>query len=75
MIKINRIEDDYLNTMNDINQIKKIIENALADGRLSAQESEMIKRAIYQDKRVTKEEAALWRELQVQVAKGEILID
>lgn len=75
MIKINRIEDDYLNTMNDIKQIKKIIENALADGRLSAQESEMIKRAIYQDKRVTKEEAALWRELQVQVAKGEILID
>ena len=61
--------------MDELNTIRKTIENALADGRLSSQESEMIKRAIYKDKRVTKEEAALWRELQIKVAKGEISID
>ncbi|BAQ64527.1 hypothetical protein [Geminocystis sp. NIES-3709] len=59
----------------DINKIKKIINNALADGRLSRAESEMIKKAIYQDNIVTPEEVQLWRELQEKVAEGEILLD
>ncbi|BAQ61513.1 hypothetical protein GM3708_1919 [Geminocystis sp. NIES-3708] len=59
----------------DINKIKKMIENALADGRLSRAESKMIKQAIYEDKIVTPEEAQLWRELQQLVTEGEILLE
>lgn len=59
----------------DINKLKKIIENALADGRLSPAESEMIKKAIYEDNIVTPEEAQLWRELQQKVMEGEILLE
>jgi uncharacterized tellurite resistance protein B-like protein len=59
----------------DINKIKKLIENALADGRLSRAESNIIKKAIYEDKIVTPEEAQLWRELQQKVTEGEILLD
>jgi len=59
----------------DIAKIKKMVENALADGRLSRAESEMIKKAIYEDKIVTPEEAQLWRELQQKVTDGEILLD
>jgi uncharacterized tellurite resistance protein B-like protein len=59
----------------DINKLKKMIENALADGRLSRAESEMIKKAIYEDNIVTSEEVQLWRELQQKVTDGEILLD
>ena len=59
----------------DINKLKKMIQNALADGRLSRAESEMIKKAIYEDNIVTSEEAQLWRELQQKVMDGEILLD
>lgn len=59
----------------DINKIKKLIENALADARLSRAESDIIKKAIYEDKIVTTEEAKLWRELQQKVTEGEILLD
>ena len=59
----------------DINKLKKMIQNALADGRLSRAESEMIKKAIYEDNIVTPEEAQLWRELQQKVMDGEILLD
>ena len=60
--------------MDNINHVKKTIESALADGYLSPEESASIKRAIYRDKKVTPEEAALWRELQEKVAKGEVSI-
>lgn len=59
----------------DIEKIKKLIEQALSDGRLSRAESEMIKNAIYADNIVTPEEAALWRELQNKIAEGEVLLD
>ncbi|MGI0483437.1 hypothetical protein ACN4EE_21975 [Geminocystis sp. CENA526] len=59
----------------DINKLKKMIENALADGRLSRAESEMIKRAIYEDNVVTPEEAQLWRELQQKVTDGEVILE
>jgi hypothetical protein len=59
----------------DISKIQNIIKRALADGRLSRQESETIKAAIYADKKVTKEEAQLWRELQDKIWQGEVLLD
>jgi hypothetical protein len=60
---------------NDINKIKKKIENALADGVLSRQESEDIKNAILADKKVTQEEAKLWQELQTKIAEGEVSLE
>lgn len=59
----------------DTNKIKKIIERALADGRLSRQEDEDIKAAIRADRKITQEEIKLYRELQQQIFEGEILID
>lgn len=59
----------------DINKLRKMIKNALADGRLSRAESEMIKKAIYEDNVVTPEEVQLWRELQQKVTDGEIILD
>ena len=59
----------------DTSKIKNMIENALADGRLSREESELIKKAIYADKKVTPEEAKLWRELQDLINQGEVLLD
>ncbi|NCO75342.1 MAG: tellurite resistance TerB family protein [Cyanobacteria bacterium] len=59
----------------DNTKLKQMIANALADGRLSQAESQMIKNAIYEDKIVTPEEAQLWRELQQKVTDGEILLD
>lgn len=56
-------------------KLKKMIENALADGVLSRAESEMIKREIYADKKVTPEEARLWQELQKKISDGEIEIN
>jgi hypothetical protein len=62
--------------MNDNNsKIKNMIERALADGVLSRAESEMIKSAIYADKRVSKEESQLWRELQDKIWQGEVIIN
>ena len=61
--------------MDNISYVKKTIESALADGRLSSQDSQRIKQAIYRDKKVAPEEAAMWRELQEKVATGEVLID
>lgn len=60
---------------NDINKIKKKIENALADGVLSREESEDIKSAILADKKVTQEEAKLWQELQTKIAEGEVSLE
>ncbi|EAZ91052.1 hypothetical protein [Crocosphaera chwakensis] len=57
------------------NKIKKIIERALADGRLSSQEDEDIKAAIRSDQKVTEEAMKLYRELQQQIFEGEIIID
>lgn len=59
----------------NISKVKKVIEHALADGRLSREESDMILRAIYADKKFSPEEAKLWRELQDKVCQGEIALD
>ncbi len=59
----------------DTNKIKKIIERALADGRLSQQEDEDIKAAIRSDRKITQEAMKLYRELQQKIFEGEILID
>ena len=61
--------------MEDTRKLKEIIANAIADGRLSRKESLVIKRAIYQDKKVTRQEARLWRELQMKIVSAEILLD
>jgi hypothetical protein len=53
-------------------RIRTIIERALADGRLSRQNSIDIKIAIYSDKNITPEEVKLFRELQQQIWEGEI---
>lgn len=59
----------------DIEQIRAMVERALADGRLSRLESEAIKNAIYADKIVTREEAKLLRELHEKIWTGEIIFD
>lgn len=59
----------------DTQKLRKMIENALADGVLSRAESEMIKREIYADKKVTPEEARLWQDLQRKISNGEIEIN
>ncbi len=59
----------------DSQRIKRMIERALADGRLSRQEDEDIKAAIYADRKVTEEEMKLYRELQKLVFEGDIIID
>ena len=61
--------------MEDTQKLKEVIANAIADGRLSRKESLVIKRAIYQDKKVTRQEARLWRELQMKIVSAEILLD
>ena len=57
------------------NKLKKMIERALADGRLSRQEDEGIKAAIRADNKVTEEEMKLYRELQQMVFEGELKIE
>lgn len=59
----------------DTNKIKQIIERALADGRLSRQENDDIKAAIWSDGKVTEDEMKLYRELQQQIFEGEIMIE
>lgn len=59
----------------EISKIKKMIERALADGKLSRQEDEDIKAAIFSDGKVTEEEMKLYRELQKQVFDGDILME
>ncbi|ACK65078.1 conserved hypothetical protein [Rippkaea orientalis PCC 8801] len=59
----------------DITQVKTRIERALADGRLSRQESQDIKAAILADKQVTEEEHKLWRELQNLIFTGEVKLE
>ena len=59
----------------DSQKIRTMIERALADGRLSRQEDEDIKAAIFSDKKVTEEEMKLYRELQKLVFEGDIIID
>ncbi|MGK7957923.1 MAG: hypothetical protein AB4063_22115 [Crocosphaera sp.] len=59
----------------DNNKLKKMIERALADGRLSRQEDEDIKAAIAADNKVTQEEMKLYRELQQLVFQGDIKMD
>lgn len=56
-------------------KVRATIERALQDGRLSKYESENIKRAIYEDKKVTPEECQLFRELQDKIWQGEVQID
>ncbi len=56
-------------------KLRKMIENALADGVLSRAESEMIKSEIYADKIVTPEEARLWQDLQRKISDGEVEIN
>ena len=59
----------------DSQKVKDMIERALADGRLSREERDMIEAAINADNVVTEEESKLFRELQQQVFEGDILID
>ncbi len=59
----------------DTKKLKKMIERALADGRLSRQEDEDIKAAIAADNKVTEEEMKLYREMQQMVFEGDIKID
>lgn len=61
--------------LEDASKVTKMIERALADGRLSSYESNVIKEALYADKKFTAKEAKLWRELQDKVNQGEILLD
>jgi hypothetical protein len=61
--------------MEDNSRVEKMIQSALADGRLSRQESDTIKSAIYADKKVTPEEAKMFRLLQDKIWQGEIQID
>ncbi|MBP0019214.1 MAG: hypothetical protein J7647_16890 [Cyanobacteria bacterium SBLK] len=56
-------------------KVKETIERALADGCLSRQESQSIKRAMYADGKVSPEECELWRQLQDKIWKGEIYLD
>ncbi|GBF81091.1 hypothetical protein [Aphanothece sacrum] len=59
----------------ELEQIKTMIERALADKRLSPLESDSIKAAIYSDKKVTPEEAELFRNLQEQIWNGDVIIE
>ncbi|AUC61545.1 hypothetical protein AA637_10435 [Cyanobacterium sp. HL-69] len=59
----------------NIDKIKTMIDNALADRRLSRQDSNLIRNAIYSDGMVTREKIRLWRELQTKVTNGEILLE
>jgi hypothetical protein len=61
--------------MEDNSKVAKMIQRALADGRLSRWESDNIKALIYADKKVTPEEAKMFRLLQDKIWKGEISID
>ncbi|AFZ46970.1 hypothetical protein Cyast_0999 [Cyanobacterium stanieri PCC 7202] len=61
--------------IDNTDKIKKIIDNALADGRLNRKESELIRNAVYNDGLITGEKAKLWRELQKKVTNGEILLE
>ncbi|HBE57761.1 MAG TPA: hypothetical protein DEG17_14770 [Cyanobacteria bacterium UBA11149] len=58
----------------EFSQIKAMAERALADGKLSREERDRIMAAIYEDKKVTVEEAALMRSIQEKIWKGEIEI-
>jgi len=58
----------------NIDKIKTMIDNALADRRLS-RDSNLIRNAIYSDGMVTREKIRLWRELQTKVTNGEILLE
>ena len=59
----------------EIQAIQMLIDRALADGILTKRESDVIKGAIYSDKKVTPEEAKLLRLMNEKVWKGEILLD
>ncbi|MDY6785453.1 MAG: hypothetical protein SW833_23365 [Cyanobacteriota bacterium] len=59
----------------EIDNIQIMVERALADGRLSRAERDGIMTAIYSDRKVSKEESKLWRELQQKIWLGEVKID
>jgi hypothetical protein len=59
----------------EIEVIRLMIERAMVDGILSREESEAIKAAIYADKKVTREEAEIFRLLQQKVWECEIIIE
>jgi hypothetical protein len=61
--------------MDDTTKIRKVIERALADGKISKDENDDIKAAMYADHKVTEEECALYRKLQEKIWLGEVQID
>ncbi len=56
-------------------KVKIMIKNALADGRLSRSDSDLIRNAVYYTGKVTGEKARLWRELQARVSNGEVILE
>jgi Arc/MetJ-type ribon-helix-helix transcriptional regulator len=58
-----------------IERIRVMIEWALADGRLSRSESEVIRAAIYESEQFSPEKARLLRELHEKIWQGEIQLD
>ncbi|MGY6529353.1 MAG: hypothetical protein ACXITR_05440 [Cyanobacterium sp.] len=56
-------------------KVKNMIENALIDRRLNRKDSDLIRNAIYGEGMVTGEKMRLWRELQIKVTNGEILLE
>ncbi len=59
----------------EASDIRKMIERALADGKLSRQESDDIKAAISADEKVTEEECEMFRQLQEKVWRGEVQLE
>ncbi|MBD2576834.1 hypothetical protein H6G50_03960 [Oscillatoria sp. FACHB-1406] len=59
----------------ELQQIQKTIDRALADGKLSRDERDIIFSAIYGHKKVTPQESKLWRVLQQKIWYGEVQID
>lgn len=58
-----------------LDKLHKMVDHALADGKLNKQEMQDIKRAIYADKKVTPGEAKISRELSKQIFEGEIAME
>lgn len=56
-------------------KLNKMVDNALADGKLNRQEMTDIKREIYADKKVTPGEAKISRELSKQIFEGEVAME
>ncbi|MEB3274866.1 MAG: hypothetical protein ACO4AI_01625 [Prochlorothrix sp.] len=75
-----RVEHFYTTpaTTADQDQIEKVrrtIEQALADGVLSREENDQILSTIYSDGKVTQAECELFRVLQEKIWRGEVSLD